>query len=132
MLANSSKYAVKAIVYLVNNSAQDEKKLAIEVAKCAEVPKPFISKLLRQLSSKKLISSSKGPNGGFYISEDQLKGSLLDIIVEVEGKDRLSQCALNFENCNEEKPCPVHHLIALEKASLHNKFKGILLKDLIE
>jgi Rrf2 family protein len=94
------------------------------------VPKPYLSKILQQLSAKNLISSTKGPGGGFFITEDQLNGSILDIIIEVEGKDRLKRCALNFDNCDETHPCVIHHLIASPKEELWKAYKDISLKDL--
>ncbi len=130
MLSNPSKYVVKALVYLVNNSSETHKVQAIEIALNCDIPKPLLSKLLRQLSSKNMISSTKGPNGGFYLSEAQLKGSLLDIIVEVEGKDRLKMCVLNFDKCNAQNPCPIHFLVSPEKDELRNKFKNIRLENL--
>lgn len=130
MLANSSKYAIKAVNFLVNNSSQDQKLTVSDIVKAIEVPRPFLSKLLQQLSAKNLISSAKGPGGGFFITEKQLDGSVLDVIVEVEGKDRLKQCALNFENCDERNPCSIHYLIAKQKESLRRAYYKIKLKDL--
>ena len=130
MLANSSKYAVKAIRYLVNNSSGTSKRSVKEIASEIEVPKPFLSKLLQQLSSRDIISSTKGPGGGFYLTDDQMQHSILNVIVEVEGKDRLKQCALNFEHCDDISPCSIHFLIAKQKEALHNAYFEIKIKDL--
>lgn len=130
MLANSSKYAVRAIDYLVLNSSENHKLMVKDIAEEIGVPKPYLSKLLQQLSAKNLISSTKGPGGGFFITEDQLEGSILDIIVEVEGKDRLKRCALNFDNCDESHPCVIHHMIATPKEALWKAYKEIKLREL--
>lgn len=130
MLANSSKYAIKAVNFLVNNSSEKRRHTVSSIVHAINAPRPFLSKLLQQLSSRDLISSAKGPGGGFYISEDQMEASILEVIVEVEGKDRLKQCALNFENCDERNPCSIHHLIAEEKESIHKAYYNIKLKDL--
>ncbi|MCW5518590.1 Rrf2 family transcriptional regulator [Aureitalea sp. L0-47] len=130
MLANSSKYAVKAVRYLVNNASGSSKQSVKDIAGEIDVPKPFLSKLLQQLSSKNLISSTKGPGGGFYITDEQMEHSILNVIVEVEGKDRLKQCALNLENCDDINPCCIHHLIAKQKEALHRAYFEIKIKDL--
>ncbi len=130
MLSNASKYAVKAINHLVLNSSEENKLLVKDIAELLDIPKPFLSKILQQLSGGNYISSAKGPGGGFYVTAEQLEGSILDIIVEIEGKDRFKQCALNFDDCNESKPCAIHHLIATMKDGLRKAYKDIRLKDL--
>lgn len=130
MFSNSSKYAIKALAYIVNNSAVDQKLLVKEIANQIDVPQPFLSKILQQLTAKHYLSSAKGRNGGFYVTKEQLKNSILDIIIETEGKDRLKECVLNFENCDALNPCPVHHLIAASKDSLRHSFETTKLEDL--
>ena len=130
MLSNSSKYAVKALVYLVNHSSEDNKILVKHLAKATDVPQPYLSKILQQLTAKHYLSSIKGRNGGYFITKAQGENSVLDIIVEIEGKDTLQLCILNFDHCDSKKPCPIHHLVASQKDALRKSFKTIKLKDL--
>ena len=130
MFTNSSKYAVKALCVIVEQTSIEHKLLVKEIAEQTGTPKAFLSKILQQLSSKNYISSTKGRHGGFYIEGPQLDHSLLDIIIEVEGKNRLQQCAINFENCDSENPCPVHKFIAPAKNELQENIRNISLRDL--
>ncbi len=130
MLSNASKYAVNAINHLVLNSSEENKLLVKDIAEDLDIPKPFLSKILQQLAAVNYISSAKGPGGGFYVTAGQLDRSILDIIVEIEGKDQFKQCALNFDDCNESNPCAIHHLIATMKDGLRKAYKDIRLKDL--
>jgi len=130
MLSNSSKYAVKALVHLVNHSSEDNKILVKHLAEATEVPQPYLSKILQQLTANNYLSSIKGRNGGYFITEAQGENSVLDIIVEIEGKDTLQLCILNFDHCDSKKPCPIHHLVASQKDALRKSFKTIKLKDL--
>ena len=130
MLSNSSKYAVKAMVYIVTYSSPEHRLLVKDIAKETEVPRPFLSKILQILSAKNFVSSMKGPNGGFFVTKKQLQNSIFDIIVEIEGRDRLQQCVLNFENCDSQNPCPIHNHIAIAKESLRSSFIKIKLEDL--
>ncbi|MBL4662308.1 MAG: Rrf2 family transcriptional regulator [Flavobacteriaceae bacterium] len=130
MFTNSSKYAIKALCVIVEQTSTEHKLLVKEIAEQTGIPKPFLSKILQQLSSKNYISSTKGRHGGFYIEEEQLENSLLDIIIEVEGKNRLQRCAINFEECDYENPCPIHKFITTAKNELQENIKNIKLKDL--
>ena len=130
MLSNSSKYAVKALVHLVNHSSEDNKILVKHLAKATEIPQPYLSKILQQLTAKNYLSSVKGRNGGYFITQSQGENSVLDIVVGIEGKDQLQLCILNFDNCDNNNPCSIHHLVASQKDALRKNFKAIRLKDL--
>jgi len=132
MLSNSSKYALKAVVYIATKSSAENKLLVKEIAEKTNVPKPFLSKILQQLAANDLLSSTKGPHGGFFITENQLKNSVMDIVIETEGRDKLQQCFLNFENCNSQNPCPVHDFIAPAKEALRKSLQQVTIKELKE
>lgn len=130
MLSHSSKYAIKAIHFISKNGSSNKKLRSVEISQSTNIPKPFLSKLLKQLALLEIISSSKGPNGGFFLTEEQLQRTVLDIIVAIEGKDRFHQCVLNIDACNAEMPCPIHELVFKEKDALRNAIKKIKLLDL--
>ena len=130
MISKSSKYAIQALLYIVNNSSEEQKLLAKDIAKATKVPKPYLSKILQQLTANNYLSSSKGPGGGYFVRKEQLKISILDIIVDAEGKDKFSQCILNFKNCDAQNPCPIHEFIAPSKTDLQQRLKFITLDDL--
>ena len=67
MLSNACKYAIRALLYLAIHTDEATKIGVKKIADEIEVPQPFLSKLLRQLSTNKLISSTKGPGGGFFL-----------------------------------------------------------------
>ena len=130
MFSNSSKYAIKALIHLVRHSSEDNKIPVKHLAEATAVPQPYLSKILLQLTAKGFLSSTKGPHGGYFILKAQQENSVLDIIVEMEGKDTLQLCVLNFENCDVLNPCPIHNFIAERKDGLRYSFKNIKLKAL--
>ena len=65
MLSNSSKYAINAVIYLAANSSESKRIGVKEVADALHIPLPFLAKILQALVRKKVISSNKGPGGGF-------------------------------------------------------------------
>ncbi len=136
MFSNSSKYAIKAVLYLALNSNEEKKIMVKDIAGPINVPKAYIAKLLQELSRQKTISSTKGPKGGFYLSEEDKKQPLKRIIHVIDGEKRLSSCLLSLEKCNDEKPCPLHKLAAPLRnellVSLENKTICDLAKDVRE
>ncbi len=130
MLSNSSKYAIKAVLYLALNANEENKIVVKDIAKPINVPQPYIAKLLQDLSRKNVISSTRGPKGGFYLSEKNKSTTVIEIIHAIEGESRLDSCLLSLENCNSEKPCPLHHIAYALKTKLLENFKSRTIADL--
>lgn len=108
MFSKACKYGIRAVFYLAVNSSEDAKLGAKEVAEALDVPKPYLAKILQQLSRHNLISSSKGIGGGFYLSQADREISLLDIIECIDGEEMFSACILGLPVCSSENPCPLH------------------------
>lgn len=108
MLSSSSKYAINAVLYLAVHSSRTNKIRAKEIAEAIKLPSPFLAKLLQILSRENIISSSKGPTGGFFLTEKTLKLPLIAVVKVIDGTDRLEDCVLGLKKCSSETPCPVH------------------------
>ncbi len=112
MLSNSSKYAIKAVLFLALNSSEEKKIMVKDISDPINVPHAYIAKLLQELARQNVISSVRGPKGGFYLSEDNKKQPLKKIINVIDGEMRLTSCLLSLDACDEEKPCPLHDMAA--------------------
>lgn len=110
MLSNQSKYAIRGVIYLAIHASEKDKFGSKEIGNEINIPVPFLAKIFQKLSKEKLISSSKGPHGGFFLSAEQLKGSLLEVIHSIDGKDSFNSCFIGLPECADDNPCPVHHL----------------------
>jgi Rrf2 family protein len=67
--------------------------------------------LLQILSKKNIISSSKGPGGGFYMTKSNLNLNLIEIVKHIDGLKNFEDCVLGLRKCGSENPCPVHYAI---------------------
>lgn len=123
MLTNACKYAIRAVIYLALSSDADKKLGAKMVARELDVPQAFLAKLLRKLSADKLISSAKGPGGGFFLSDENLEKTLWDVVLSIDDRQKLDNCFLGLVKCNSDNPCPVHYIAAPFKEQLLNDFK---------
>src|SRR5690625_1934114 len=131
MLANNTKYAITGLGHVMKNSVKGENTKVGEIAERHDIPQAFLSKILQGLTRESFLSSKKGPNGGFFLTEKQMQTSIMDIVTELEGKDFFSNCLLRFEACNSENPCPIHFLLIREKDAITNKFRKVKIKDLL-
>jgi Rrf2 family protein len=123
MLTNASKYAIRSVLFLAQNSSIDNKYGAKQIAKELDIPLHFIAKLLQPLVKKGIVSSLKGPKGGFYFTTKNGKNRVCDIITVIEGKNIFESCFLGLPKCGDENPCPVHHIVSPFKKDLLIKFE---------
>lgn len=124
MLSKASKYAIKAVLHLTNTASYIHKKGSKQIAEELNIPAPFLAKTLQELTKKGIISSIKGPHGGFYLSKENEKNSLYDVIACLGDIHKFDLCYIGELECNMKNPCVVHHL--------YYPFKNELLKKLKE
>ena len=129
MLSNASKYAIRAVLFLAENSSIDKKYGAKQIAQELEIPSSFIAKLLQQLAKDGVISSTKGPKGGFYMTTANLQNNINSILNKIENEDIFEGCFLGLPRCSDENPCPVHHIVAPFKEALWDKFEHQTIAD---
>ncbi len=112
MLSNQSKYAIRGVLYLAMHASKEKKLGTTAVSEETNVPAPFLAKIFQKLSRERLIISAKGPGGGFYLSENELQNSLLDIIECIDGLEAFNSCFIGLPNCSDKNPCSIHHVAA--------------------
>lgn len=109
MFSKTCEYAIRATIYIYNRYNKEDINVSIDdIAEDIQSPRHFTAKILQTLSRQNIISSIKGPNGGFYLTPQQGKTSLLDVVRAMDGPKLLAGCVLGLEQCNEHHPCPMH------------------------
>lgn len=121
ILSKSCEYAIRATVYIGLKTGKHEKVGIIEVADAIGSPMHFTGKILQILVRKKILSSAKGPTGGFYI-ENGHRLFLIDIVRAIDGNGLFSSCVLGLECCSETQPCPMHEQVNPIREMLLNEF----------
>ena len=103
------EYAMRAVFYIASKSQNGQKVGIKEIAENINSPEHFLGKILQKLSRQGIISSVKGPNGGFYVDTKGLNRPIADIIIVLEGDDIFTGCGLGLSYCSESNPCPLHN-----------------------
>ncbi len=117
MLSNTSRYAIRSLIYLTINYKENQKIGIKRIAEDLEIPSPFLGKILQALTKKKILASTKGPNGGFYATKVTRETTLMDIIRIIDGDDLFDRCLITNKLCSESNDN--------NKCSLHDHYKSI-------
>ncbi|RYG08151.1 MAG: Rrf2 family transcriptional regulator [Chitinophagaceae bacterium] len=131
ILSKSCEYAIRATVYVALKSRGNEKTGIIEVAEAIGSPMHFTGKILQTLVRKKILSSAKGPTGGFFLENGQ-NLRLIDIVRAVDGNNLFTSCVLGLEKCSETQPCPMHEQIKPIRDLLMAEFSKKPVTELVE
>lgn len=110
MFSKACRYAIRVALYLATHSHAQARFGVKPLAESLGIPVHFLGKILQQMVRAGLVSSSKGPGGGFYLTEANRKVTLRDIVRSIDGPEIMEGCVLGFTECNADNPCALHSL----------------------
>jgi Rrf2 family iron-sulfur cluster assembly transcriptional regulator len=132
MISKTSGYAIRGLVYLAQKSSGLHKVGIHELAAELNVPQPFLGKIMQGLVRRDIISSTKGPNGGFYTNDRTLATSLIEVIDAIDGMGLFRKCFLGLPDCNSEKPCPLHHHVIGFRDALQHTLQTLQVQTMVD
>ena len=132
MLSNTSKYALRAVIYLALYASQEKKAGIKEISAALEIPTPFLGKILQNLAKHQILDSSKGPHGGFCLKKQAMDISLMDIVEIIDGTDAFDLCVIRTTRCSYDAPCSLHDKIAPLRSEMKSLFLTESVADLVE
>jgi Rrf2 family protein len=121
MLSLTCKAAIKAVIYLGLQLETTVRPGIREIAGQINENEHTVGKLLQKLVKADIIKSRKGPNGGFYITEEQSRQKIIKIVDAIDGEGVFRQCGLGLSQCSETHPCPLHN----EYKPIRNMFEAL-------
>ena len=74
----------------------------------------------------------KGPSGGFYISKEQQKQPIINIVEAIDGKQIFKSCGLGLSQCSSTHPCPIHYEYKEARDIIASLFQQKKVLDLCE
>ncbi|MFB6285420.1 MAG: Rrf2 family transcriptional regulator [Candidatus Bipolaricaulia bacterium] len=104
--SKACEYGIRAMTHLALHP--DERSVVRDISADEDVPHYFLGKILQTLAKHGLVSSTKGPGGGFGLAKPAAEITLYDIRAAIDGNDDLYACAVGYESCSTESPCALH------------------------
>jgi Rrf2 family transcriptional regulator, iron-sulfur cluster assembly transcription factor len=109
MFSKTCQYAIRATVYVAKLSREGRRAGLRDIAAEIGSPEHFTAKIMQQLVRCNIVSSMKGPKGGFEIEKGRLhRIRLSQIVYSFDGDNLYKGCGLGLSRCSERQPCPVH------------------------
>lgn len=131
MFSKTTEYALRATIFIAKESSVDKKLSIDEITKAIDSPHSFTAKVLQLLTKdNKVVSSVRGPGGGFYVSEADKKLSARSILAATDEEHILTKCVLGLKQCSEVQPCPMHEQYKVIKQQLVKLFDSKTIGEL--
>lgn len=133
MFSKSCEYGIRASIYVAKHSLKNRRVSLKEVALHTASPPAFMAKILQKLVRTEVLSSLKGPTGGFFVPLEKVeKVSLLSIVLAMDGDGIFEDCTLGLRKCDGQKPCPMHFKFIKIREEMRETLGNTSLKSLAE
>lgn len=107
-LTTKGRYAVTAMLDLSLNYGVGAITLA-DISERQGISLSYLEQLFARLRKQGLVSSSRGPGGGYRLSRSATEITVLDVISAVDEKVDSTQCQ-GKHNCHADEQCVSHEL----------------------
>jgi len=109
-LTTKGRFAVTAMIDLAMRNGEGPVTLA-DISDRQKISLSYLEQLFGKLRRQGLVSSVRGPGGGYNLARPTQEVSVADIIVAVDEPIDATQCG-GKENCKDEQKCITHDLWA--------------------
>lgn len=132
MISKACKYAIRATIFVASKKEEGIKLNIKDIAREVDAPEAFTAKILQVLNKTRIITSLKGPYGGFYIEDYQLKQPVINIVNALDGMSVFQECGLGLRQCSATHPCPMHDQYKIARDALQDAFQNTTIGQLAE
>jgi Rrf2 family transcriptional regulator, iron-sulfur cluster assembly transcription factor len=128
-LTTKGRFAVTAMVDLALRQNRGPVTLAA-ISERQHISLSYLEQLFGKLRRASLVSSVRGPGGGYNLAQPAAGISVADIVSAVDETMDATQCG-GKENCHDEKRCMTHDLWATLNEKMHEYLSSVTLADLV-
>lgn len=118
-LSTESRYAINGLSVLARQPPGTVMQVS-EIAREAELPAPFLAKILLKLTKYGVLTSHRGRLRGYSLAVAPGEIRVIDVLEAVDGPGVLERCVFWTESCDEHHPCPLHGAWAPIKAQIRD------------
>jgi len=130
LLTRQTDYAVRALGYLMRRP--DGQASAAELVTALKIPRPFLRKLLQELTKHQVLRSRRGAGGGFEFARDPEKVRFSELIEIFQGPLVLNHCTFKKKPCPNKGVCAMRRRIGAIEEMVVNQLRATRLADLVK
>ena len=129
-LTTKGRYAVTAMLDLALHQEHGPTSLA-DISQRQGISLSYLEQLFSRLRRQGLVSSTRGPGGGYTLSRPANSIAVGDVINAVDEKVDSTRCG-GLTNCHNAQRCLTHDLWSELSTQIYDFLNGITLAHLVE
>ena len=128
-LTTKGRYAVTAMLDISLHC--DDKPVSLaEISERQDISLSYLEQLFSKLRKQGLVSSMRGPGGGYRLSREPADIAVSEIIMAVDENVDFSNCA-GAGNCQQDERCLTHNLWMDLSHRIQSFLDGISLEEMM-
>ena len=131
-VTTKGRYALRAIVRLT--TSQDGKPVSIRtLSEIENISPEFLEQIFFKLRKDGLITSTRGPGGGFMLKKPAAKITIADVFSAVGEGLALTPCTdFGDKDCDQDKACDLHGFWDATSKYMREYFSTITIQSVID
>lgn len=130
-LTTKGRYAVTAMIDLAINATNTPVSLA-DISERQSISLSYLEQLFSKLRRHNLVKSSRGPGGGYQLSQNADSINIAQVIDAVNESVDATRCQGSANGCNAGDICLTHFLWQDLSSQIHDFLANITLADLVK
>jgi Rrf2 family iron-sulfur cluster assembly transcriptional regulator len=128
-LTTKGRFAVTAMVDLAMRQTRGPVTLAA-ISERQHISLSYLEQLFGKLRRSRLVSSVRGPGGGYNLAQAPQQITVAQIVTAVDEPLDATQCG-GKENCHDDRRCMTHDLWATLNEKMYEYLSSVTLADLV-
>lgn len=108
ILSQTAEHALRAVLYVAGSEERGELIKVNEIADELKMPRNSLSKILHSLTRSGVLTSVRGPNGGFRLAVPAAELSLARVVAPYDSVGGEKRCLLGRSRCSDDQACAAH------------------------
>lgn len=129
-LTTKGRYAVTAMLDLAIHAQKSPVSLS-DISGRQEISLSYLEQLFAKLRRNQLVSSVRGPGGGYQLSRSGKDINIAQVVNAVDESMDVTRCE-GKGNCQRGEACLTHHLWNDLSSQIHSFLENITLQSLVE
>lgn len=129
-LTTKGRFAVTAMIDLSMRQGDGPVTLA-GIAERQKISLSYLEQLFGKLRRHQIVSSVRGPGGGYCLARDMYEITVADVIIAVDEPLDATQCG-GKQNCHDHQRCMTHELWTNLNRKMYEYLHSVTLGALVE